>query len=76
MLAWADMSDSSRPPLPRCNRCEDLIGVYEPMVLVVDGVLHRTSRAAEPALSGDQVGASYYHADCFEAVEGGSQGLA
>ncbi len=47
---------------PRCHRCGDLIGVYEPMILLVDGRARETSRAAEPdaATQGD-----HYHGSCY-----------
>jgi hypothetical protein len=48
---------------PRCRRCRDVIGVYEPLVLLVDGGLRETSRAADPdvtALDGD-----LYHRSCY-----------
>jgi hypothetical protein len=32
--------------IPRCRRCGDVIGAYEPMVLVTDGRARITSRAA------------------------------
>jgi len=33
---------------PRCVRCGDVIGVYEPATIVLDGEPRATSRAAEP----------------------------
>jgi hypothetical protein len=41
-----------------------VIGVYEPMVLVVDGEVHQTSRAA---IKDDPVGegARRYHRECY-----------
>jgi hypothetical protein len=47
---------------PRCTRCGEVIGVYEPLVHVVDGVTLRTSRAARPEVV-DAPGA-VYHAAC------------
>jgi hypothetical protein len=47
---------------PRCHRCRDVIGVYEPMILLADGAARETSRAAEPdaATRGDS-----YHGSCY-----------
>jgi hypothetical protein len=48
---------------PRCRHCEDVIGVYEPMIVLHDGHARETSRAAE----GDDslhLGACYHRA-CF-----------
>jgi hypothetical protein len=47
----------------RCAHCRDVIGVYEPMVVLVDGVRVRTSRAAERGAHGP--GAKRYHEACF-----------
>lgn len=55
----------------RCVRCGDVIGVYEPLVHVVGGVAHRTSRAARP----DIVHARpVYHAACWalDSTEAGA----
>lgn len=49
----------------RCARCGDVIGVYEPLVVVTDGVVRRTSRAAEPQIAA-KVG-DFYHEGCYEA---------
>ncbi len=32
-----------------CDQCGDVVGVYEPLVLVVDGQALETSQAAEPS---------------------------
>jgi len=47
---------------PRCNHCGDLIGVYEPMILLLEGAARETSRAAEPGAGtqGDR-----YHGSCY-----------
>lgn len=42
--------DPAGAAAPRCTRCGEVIGVYEPLVHVVDGVAHRTSRAANPEI--------------------------
>jgi hypothetical protein len=40
------------PPRQRCRHCEDVIGVYEPMVLETPHGPRHTSLAAEPDLYG------------------------
>jgi len=40
------------------------MGVYEPLVCVLDGRVRRTSRAADPELL--VKAEACYHADCFE----------
>jgi hypothetical protein len=48
------------PPL-RCDRCGDLIGVYEPLVALEDGTARGTSLAAEGHAGG---AATYRHRAC------------
>jgi hypothetical protein len=50
----------------RCTRCSDVLGVYEPVVVVDHRGWHYTSLAAEPfpARSGE----ARYHAACYEAI--------
>ena len=43
-----------------------MIGVYEPLILVVGGQVHRTSRAAEDA--GWQPAGAWYHSECWAAA--------
>jgi hypothetical protein len=57
----------STAPTLRCEHCREVIGVYERLVQVRDGVARETSRAAEPDLS-PHPGSSHYHADCFARV--------
>jgi hypothetical protein len=46
-----------------CDRCGEVIGVYEPIVTIVAGEAHETSRAAEhPALA---MPGLRYHRDCY-----------
>jgi hypothetical protein len=56
---------------PRCVRCSDVIGVYEPLVHVVDGQAHETSRAAEHA-KWHPAGVCY-HAECYAGAAAGGQ---
>jgi hypothetical protein len=51
----------------RCCHCGDVIGVYEPLVEILDGRVHETSRALEPNAAG-QAG-DCYHRACFERLD-------
>jgi hypothetical protein len=52
----------------RCHHCEDVIGVYEPMIVLTDGQARSTSRAAEQGGRG-LVGECYHHA-CYAEAHG------
>ncbi|MGZ4187618.1 MAG: hypothetical protein ACXVUE_06525 [Solirubrobacteraceae bacterium] len=52
-----------------CAGCGQVIGVYEPLVHVVDGVAHKTSVAADPQLAHRRADA-FYHLACRDS--GGS----
>jgi hypothetical protein len=54
----------------RCQRCGDVIGTYEPMIVLSDGARHETSLAASPKLAGE--GAEHYHSACFAQLHGHS----
>jgi hypothetical protein len=55
---------------PRCPRCGEVIGMYEPAVVLIEGAPLRTSRLTAQA---DQfAGSPSFHADCFIAIESGS----
>ena len=56
---------SPRQP-PRCAACQDVIGVYEPLVEVLRGLARRTSRAAEPGIA--EAGGDVYHAHCYGTI--------
>jgi hypothetical protein len=49
----------------RCACCGQLIGVYEPLLVVDDDGARTTSRAAEPGLDCEQ-GVPHYHAACHD----------
>jgi hypothetical protein len=54
----------------RCTRCGDVIGVYEPIVVVRGGdEVRETSRAAEAALP--LAGAEHFHSECYAAMSRG-----
>jgi len=48
----------------RCHHCRDLIGVYEPFVVVRDGLPVRTSTAAAGGAPPDSE--RCFHSECFE----------
>lgn len=45
----------------RCGHCGDVIGIYEPFVLVCDGRERTTSLAAEPHV-GEEPGEQFHRA--------------
>lgn len=53
---------------PRCAGCEDVLGVYEPIMHVLGGYARVTSRAAEPGVSSAE--GQCYHADCYQRLVG------
>lgn len=54
----------------RCNRCRDVIGIYEPMITVNDGLADETSLAAQPDVG--KQGSECYHRACyFDPAEAG-----
>jgi hypothetical protein len=62
-------SQGERPGehLPRCGVCEDVIGVYEPLVHVEHELARRTSRAVEPGVTSS---GQSFHLDCYERLVG------
>jgi len=69
-MRFPDPEPPESPPVsgqrPRCAVCHDVIGVYEPLVHVFEGLVWRTSRAAEPAVAG--AAGTLYHAGCYERM--------
>ena len=49
----------------RCARCGEIIGVYEPLIHLADGIARKSSRAAEPDLVHAERG-TCYHLACSE----------
>jgi hypothetical protein len=45
----------------RCRGCNDVIGVYEPTIVLADGKVRETSLLNEPS---DAAG-EFFHAECF-----------
>lgn len=52
--------------LPRCTSCDDVIGVYEPLVHRCGEFVRRTSRAVEPGVVACE--GECYHLGCYERV--------
>ncbi len=50
----------------RCDDCGEVIGVYEPLVRVLDGLAYESSRAREPACPAR--GGEHYHRACYERL--------
>jgi hypothetical protein len=59
------MDGASMGQVPRCACCDDVIGVYEPVVVVEDGGARKTSYAAEPELAREE--GKHYHDACYAA---------
>ena len=55
----------------RCHHCSEVIGVYEPMVVLQDGVPVRTSRAASEVKP--RGGEPCFHSDCFASLHAGEE---
>jgi len=52
----------------RCGHCKDVIGVYEPIIVLRDGQALSTSRGAELRVAGDMN--ECYHRDCWVQLHG------
>ena len=60
--------------MARCRHCGDVIGVYEPLVLVdEDGISRVGSCAAEPGLASEP--GERYHHHCYMAARAASDRL-
>jgi hypothetical protein len=55
--------------LLRCAHCEDVIGVYEPTIVLRDGAPHGTSAAAERDVQ-VLLDGECYHLACFTPATG------
>jgi hypothetical protein len=63
------MSDDRSSPAStrlRCGLCEDVIGVYEPLITLADGQSRLTSRAAEAHVGAHRE--PCFHRSCFGAA--------
>jgi hypothetical protein len=47
-----------------CRHCGEVIGVYEPLIVLSDGRAVESSRALDPHLCDED--AEYYHRACFD----------
>jgi hypothetical protein len=54
----------------RCSACGDVIGSYEPLVLLGAGGARETSAAAEPDIRDAQ--GEYYHRNCYTGTLNGA----
>ncbi len=52
----------------RCTHCDDVIGVYEPMIVLANGQARYSSRFEEQD-DGREVG-ECYHRDCYVHLHG------
>jgi hypothetical protein len=52
----------------RCTHCDDVIGVYEPLIAVLDGAAVDGSRVSRPDLGRAAV---VYHRDCYARLQAG-----
>ena len=59
------ITEDSAGPL-RCAACDVAIGVYEPLVEVMDGFARESSRAKEPGLRAAR--GSCYHVVCHQSI--------
>ena len=66
-MSEADPTGFLKPP-PRCRHCQDVIGAYEPVVLVTGSGQYQTSLTARPELHGTEH--ACYHSACFEEIQG------
>ena len=58
--------------MPKCHQCGEVIGVYEPLVRLVDGQPCETSRAREPQAG--SLGERCYHRTCLPERAGEASG--
>lgn len=57
------MPENPRDEKLRCAYCGDVIGAYEPIIVVIDGEAQKTSRDAEQRHDRDL--GECYHQDCY-----------
>jgi hypothetical protein len=57
----------------RCRACGDVIGVYEPLIALVDGVARESTRAEMIARKGKLP--DCFHRGCLESREKAQKGL-
>jgi hypothetical protein len=52
----------------KCRHCGEVIGAYEPMIVLTEGKARRTSRAAERAVGAPMP--DCYHDACYTQAHG------
>ncbi len=57
----------------RCQQCGDVIGVYEPLVMLADGHPRETSRALELGNPEHRTDGVCYHSSCYERLGSAKQ---
>jgi hypothetical protein len=57
----------------RCHHCGDVIGVYEPMIVLAGGEARKTSKAAEHGTR--PPGSECYHHACYAQAHGEDRAL-
>jgi hypothetical protein len=67
-----DPSSPSGPPRPRCRHCDNVIGIYEPLIARGASGDQETSLAADPDCCGP--GQDCYHLACFDRIAEGETG--
>jgi hypothetical protein len=60
---------------PVCARCGELLGVYEPLIVIDGSGVRRTSLAAEPELAIRHGGNGCLHAACAPLPDPGRRSL-
>jgi len=63
--------DASPRWRPVCDHCGEVIGVYEPVVWVLEGTARLTSRAATPELSQRSRRGRVHHVPCHRRASAG-----
>ena len=48
----------------KCDHCDGVIGIYEPLIISIDGEPYQTSLAAEPDLIAEH--RVHYHRSCYQ----------
>ena len=62
----SDLTQPASPSeFPRCPHCGDIVGVYEPYILVFDKGQDHSGPAADPLDAGGVL--ATYHRACYEA---------
>lgn len=68
--------ETKHMPRPVCERCGDIIGVFEPVSWVIGDHVIATSRAAQPDIASPDRAGRIFHAGCYAAMRRESEPLA